>query len=146
MLLSHGKDSKIEGRPMALVKIDDDTTIYLVTGIDSKKVADIVREPRVSVSVQARDGFVILDGEVLISQDRSLIDALWEDSWKVWFPDGAQDPTIAILIVTPNEGTYWNQDLGHTLSYLYRMVKARVLGSEMKVKLGDQATVDLHKH
>ena len=50
LLLSHGADNKIAGRPMGLVKADDDATLYLVTGMDSKKVDEMLRSPRVSIA------------------------------------------------------------------------------------------------
>jgi len=145
MLLSHGDASKIVGRPMAIARVDDDTTLYLVTGIDSKKVEEIQRDPRVSVAVQAGHSFVMIEGECRVSQDRRLIDELWQDGWKPWFAGGKTSPEIAILVVTPSEGTYWDGGLGNGLSYLYRMVVARVTGDEMERRPNDQATVDL-KH
>jgi len=93
VLLSHGEGGKIIGRPMAVARVEDDTTLYLVTGSDSKKVDEITRDPRVSLSIQNGDGYVMIDG----------------------------------------------------LSYLYRMVKARVSGEEMEIKPTDQGKVDL-KH
>jgi len=145
MLLSHGEGSAIVGRPMAVARVDDDTTLYLVTAVDSKKVDEITRDPRVSVAVQTGHSFVMLDGECRVSQDRQLIDTLWQDGWKPWFAGGKTDPTIAILVVTPNQGSYWDGGLGNGLSYLYRMVKARVTGEAMENKPKDQAKVDL-KH
>lgn len=146
MLLSHGEGSKIIGRPMALARTDDDTTMYLVTGIDSKKVDEILHQPRVSISVQAHDGYAIIDGECRVSQDRRLIDQLWQDSWKPYFEGGKADPAIAILVITPYEGTYWAGGFAHGLSYLYRMIKARVTGDEIEIKPGDQGKVDLTRH
>jgi general stress protein 26 len=143
MLLSHGEASKIVGRPMAVARVDDDSTLYLVTAVESKKVDEVHRDARVSVSVQASHSFVMLEGECRVSQDRSLIDELWQDSWKPWFAGGKSDPSIAILVVTPTEGTYWDGGLGNGLSYLYRMVKARISGDEMEIKPKDQAKVDL---
>jgi general stress protein 26 len=145
VLLSHGDGGKIIGRPMAIARVEEDTTVYLVTDIESKKVDEISRDPRVSMSVQNGDGYVMIEGDCRVSQDRRLIDQLWQDSWKPWFEGGKADPSIAILVVTPNEGTYWSGGLGHGLSYLYRMVKARVSGEEMEVKPTDQGKVDL-KH
>src|SRR4051794_18734120 len=97
MLLTRGEGGKIIGRPMSNVKTDEDTTVYLVTNIDSKKIAELRAEPRVSLSIQDRDGIAMIDGEVRISQERALIDSLWEDSWQVWFDGGRLDPDIAIV-------------------------------------------------
>ena len=143
LLLTHGEDHKIVGRPMSRVHTDDDETIYLVSGIDSKKVSEIRSDARVTVAVQDREGIAMIDGTARVSQDRALIERLWSDSWKVWFPRGKEDPDIAILVVEPNEGTYWDQDLGHGLSYLYRYIKARVTGSEIEVEPSDQRKVKL---
>lgn len=145
LLLSHGEDRKIVGRPMALVKLADDGVMYLVTGIDSKKVAEVLKDPRVTVAVQNMDGTAMIDGDAVVSQDRTLVAELWQDSWKVWFEDGKSDPTIAILIVTPNEATYWAAGISHGLSFLWRYVKARATGTEMEFKPGDQQKVDLRQ-
>ena len=95
MLLSHGADHEISGRPMALIRTDDDTTMYLVSPIDSQEILEIDRECRVSISIQVNDAFAMFDGEARISQDRGLIDELWNDTWSAWF-DGKDDPAIAI--------------------------------------------------
>jgi general stress protein 26 len=145
LLLTHGEDHKIVGRPMALVRIDEDATIYLVSGIGSKKVSEIMADPRVTIAVQDREGIAMIDGDVRVSQERTLIDALWSDSWNVWFPRGKEDPEVAILIVEPREGSYWDQDLGHGLSYAYRYLKARVTGTEIETKSDEQRKVDLRR-
>jgi general stress protein 26 len=144
MLLSHGADGRIEGRPMALVKTDVDQTLYLTTSIESNKVAEIVANPQVSVTA-SHEGLAIIEGTARISQERALIDELWKDSWRAWYPTGKTDPTIAIIIVTPSEGTYWDMSMTTGLSYLYRHVKARLLGTEMELKPSDAAKVDLAK-
>ncbi len=143
MLLSHGDADEIKGRPMARVRIDDDATTYLVTSIDSLKVAELERNPRASLCIQDREGTAMIDAEVRISQDRTLIDELWQDDWKSWFAGGKSDPSIAILVVEPLSATCWDGDLGHGISYLYRKAKSRLTNSPMDVQPGDQLHVDL---
>lgn len=146
VLLTHGEGHKIVGRPMSLVRITDDDEIYLVANVASKKVSEVLEDSRVTISVQSGKGVAMIDGEVAVSTNPKLVDELWTDSWKVWFPKGKTDPDIAILIVRPLEGTYWDMDFGHGLSFAYRYVKARLTGSEMETKQSDQQKVDLHKH
>lgn len=143
MLLSHGEGHRIMGRPMRLVRTDDDATLYLVTSVDTQKVDELGRDPRVSISVQNRDAIAIVDGEARVSQDRSLIDELWTDAWKTWFPDGKSDTSIAILVISPTEGTYWEQGFGHGLSYMFRMLKARITGEPVEFNSDDNAKVRL---
>jgi general stress protein 26 len=146
VLLTHGEGHRIVGRPMSLVRINDEDEIYLVANIASKKVSEILQDSRVTISAQSGKGVAMIDGEAAISGNPKLVDELWTDSWKVWFPKGKTDPDIAILVVRPLEGTYWEMDLGHGLSFAYRYVKARLTGSEIEAKQGDQQKVDLHKH
>lgn len=143
MLLTRGAGERIAGRPMALARVDDDATIYLTTSIDSNKAVEIERDPRVTVSVQDSGGFVVIDGEARITRDRALIDALWQDSWKAWFPEGKAEADIAIVVISPLEGTYWTQSFGHGLSYLYRMAKARVTGEPPELQEKEIGSVDL---
>jgi general stress protein 26 len=145
VLLTHGRDHMIAGRPMANVKTADDTTVYLTTAIDSQKIAELKQNPEVTLAIQSHAGIAMVRGEAKVSQDRALIDELWEDSWKVWFAGGKFDPAIAIVVVTPVEATFWQTDLAHGLSYLWRSVKARVAGEEMEIRPGDEEHVDLRK-
>lgn len=110
LLLTHGADDRIVGRPMHRVRTDADGTTYLVTSIVSKKVAEIEDQPHVALAVHDREGYAMIDADVEISQDRALVDELWQESWRVWFA-GKDDPEIAILIARPREATYWDTDL-----------------------------------
>lgn len=142
VLLTHGEDHRIVGRPMHRVRTDADGTTYLVTGIISKKVAELDEDPRVALAIQDRKGFAMIDAEVEISQDRALVDQLWNESWKAWFA-GKDDPEIAILIAHPREATYWDASLGHGISYLWRAAKAAVTGGELERAPGDEEHVEL---
>ncbi len=145
MLLSYGADHAIDGRPMSVVKQDDDGTIYLVTSVDSKKVDELSKQARGSLSIANRDAFALITVDVRVSQDRSLIDELWQDSWKIWFPDGKSDTTIALLIAQPIEATFWERDFGKGLSYLYRAVRARVTGHELEPGPREPAKIDFRR-
>jgi general stress protein 26 len=145
MLLTQGPNQAIDGRPMSIVSQDDDGTLYLVTSVDSKKVDELSKQPKGSLSFASGAGFAIVSADIRVSQERSLIDELWRDSWKIWFPDGKTDTSIAVLIAHPIEATYWEQDLGTGFSYLYRAVKARIAGREIEVAPGDQATIDFRR-
>jgi general stress protein 26 len=118
IVLSCTPGDQIDGKLMALVKTDDDTTMYLATSLDGKQVAEIERGPRVTVVLQGA-GYALFSGEARISRDRTLIDELWTDAWKQW-AHGKSDRSIAIVIVSPIEGSYWEATDRH--SYVYRML------------------------
>jgi general stress protein 26 len=100
---------------MALLRVADDTTMYVATSLDTRQVAELTREPRVTVVAH---GAVcgVFDAEATISRDRRLIDGLATAWWKPW-RRGKSDPALAILVISPIEGTYWNGPQRHAYSY-----------------------------
>jgi general stress protein 26 len=48
-----------------------------------------------------------LAGRAEILTDQELKDALWEDSWGVYGPAGAQDPDYVVVRIVPVEATGW---------------------------------------
>jgi len=145
MFFNHDPDGVLCGRPMQCARVDDDGTMYFATGIESEKVADLRIDPEVTVSVQGGREYAVITGAARISQDHALIDQLWSDAWKLWFPDGKDDPSIAILVVEPDTGTYWDTSKTQGLSFLLRAAKARITGQEIERDPGDSATVSMNK-
>lgn len=134
---------RIAGRPMALVDVGDDGTIYLTTAIGSHKAVEIAADPQVNVTAQTSKGIVSIEGEARLTQDRTIIDRLWKDSWRIWYPEGPNSPSIAIVVISPTEGTYWDTSLSHGLSFLWRAVKARLTGDEVETDASDVGSVQM---
>lgn len=143
VLSTFAANGSIAGRPMALVDRDDDGTLYMTTAIGSTKATEIAADPRVSVSIQANKGIVVLEGTARLTQDRTIIDQLWDESWRIWYPEGRTSPSIAIIVVEPEHATYWDTSLAHGLSFLWRMVKARLRGEPIDTNSSDVGEIDL---
>jgi general stress protein 26 len=107
-----------EGRLMALVQTADDTTMYVAASLDRVQAAELARGPRVTVVVPGA-GLAVFTAEAQISRDRRLVDDLWTNAWNHWFR-GKSDPSLAIVILTPIEGSYWDAMDQH--SYVYRLM------------------------
>ncbi len=133
----------IAARPMALVDRDDDGTLYLTTAIGSTKAIEIAADPHVSVSVQTGKGIVVVEGLAKLTQDRAIIDQLWTESWRIWYPEGRSSPSIAIIVIEPTHATYWDTSLAHGLSFLWRAVKARLRGEPIDTNASDVGEIDL---
>jgi general stress protein 26 len=144
MLMTHTEGTgAITGRPMALVEVDADGTIYLTTSIGSTKAIEVAADNRVAVTVQTGKGIVAIEGEARLTQDRAIIDQLWKDSWRLWYPEGQHSPSIAIIVIEPVEGTYWDTSLSHGLSFLWRAVKARITGEQIEADASDVGSIHL---
>jgi general stress protein 26 len=147
LLNTFAANGTIAGRPMALVDRDDDGTIYLTTAIGSTKAIEIAADPRVSVNIQTPKGIVVIEGLAKLSQDRSFIDQLWNESWRIWYPEGRTSPSIALIVIEPTHATYWDTSFGHGLSFLWRAVKARLSGEPIETNATDVGSIDLrHYH
>jgi general stress protein 26 len=109
----------LDCRLMALVRTSDDTTMYVATSLDHTQLDKLRRGLRVTVVVPGPD-LALFAAEARISHERRLLDELWSDSWNQWFR-GKSDPTLAILILSPIEGAYWDAMDQH--SYVYRRMQ-----------------------
>jgi general stress protein 26 len=111
MLVTRGRDGHMHARPMAVAEVHADAAAYFVTSIDSPKVAEIYADADVLLTFQSAHQYAAIYGRVNVVRERALIDRLWKDTWKVWFPRGRSDPTITLLRFDADRGELWN-DLG----------------------------------
>ena len=128
MMVSRGADG-LHGRPMAIARVDDDGTIYFMTSKQTSKIDELQADPRVDLFFQAKRQFATVSGRATLRDDRELIAELFKEAWKVWLPDGKDDPNAIIIVVDPERGEYWDQTGAKGLSFLYRAAKALVTHS-----------------
>ncbi len=109
MLFTRTAEGNVRGRPMAIADIDPDGTLYLITSIDSDKAAELIADARVGLGMQSKTKYASLSGIAILNTERSLVDRLWKERWRVWFPEGKSSPEISVIEVHPVEGEYWDQ-------------------------------------
>ena len=131
MLVTHTGDGGLRSRPLSLVHNEDDQErLYFSTAIDSPKARELEADPRVNISMQDKRRFVSVTGVAHLVRDRALIDKLWSEAWRIWFPKGKEDPSLCILIVEPAEAAYWDASGLEGVTYLFEMAKAYVTGTK----------------
>ena len=130
MLVTRAVDGHLQGRPLALAEAQYDGKVYFSTSIESPKVAQLEADEHVAVTFQDDKRYVSLTGTARTTRDRALIDRLWSEAWKVWFPKGKDDPTLAIVTVTPETGEYWDQTGLAGVRYLFRSLEAYAAGTK----------------
>ena len=129
MLVTRTEDGGLRSRPLSVAhNADDKEGLYFSTAIDSPKVSELEADPRVNVCMQDKRRFVSVTGVARLVKDRALIDKLWSETWKVWFPKGKDDPSLRILAVEPSEAAYWDGTGLEGVTYLFEMAKAYVTG------------------
>jgi general stress protein 26 len=130
VLVTKTSDGGFHGRPMEVAKVDDDGGLYFSASLNSPKIAEIDADNTVGVFFQKAKQWVSLSGTAEVLRDRSLIDELWQESWKVWFPEGKQSPEIGIVHVKPTGGEYWDISGERGVRFMFEAVKAYVSGSK----------------
>ena len=126
MLVTRTLDGAMRARPLSIADKAGDGTMYFSTAIESGKVHELEQDSRVAVVLQGSGKYVSLTGEAHIQRDRALIQQLWSESWRVWFPDGPDDPSLTLLVFEPQEADYWDAAGGTGLKYFFEMAKAYV--------------------
>ncbi len=124
MLVTRTEGGRMRARPLSLASAHESGKLFFATGLDSPKVDEIEADAEVLVTLQDSSRYVSISGTARISRDRGLIARLWSEGWRIWFPEGQGDPSLAIVEVTPHEAEYWDQSGARGLKYALEMVKA----------------------
>jgi general stress protein 26 len=79
-------------------------------------------------------------GKAEVVTDRQVIKEKWSPIVKAWFPNGADDPNLALLKVTPTDAYYWESETGKMVQFFKiaaSIISERPLanGSEGKLKI-----------
>jgi general stress protein 26 len=100
MMTTVSPDGSLHSRPMATQKAEFTGELWFLTREDSGKIFDVEHDRHVSLTyTDGQQTFVALAGKASISQDRGKIDELWNPMYTAWFPEGKDDPEIAVLQV-----------------------------------------------
>jgi general stress protein 26 len=120
MLVTRGSDGRMHSRPLAVAHVDG-IVLYFATALESPKVKEIEADPRVNVCLQGGgDRFVSIVGTARVVRERSRIEGLWSEPWKLWFPEGKTDPSLCLLRVEPEEAEYWDHSGAKGLRFLFQ--------------------------
>jgi general stress protein 26 len=139
MLVTHTGEGGLRGRPMAIAQVDEDCRVWFFSLHESGKVHEIETSPQVAVTCQKdRDVYLSITGSAILSRDRTKIEEMWNESYKVWFPEGKDDPDLVLIGVEPQEGEYWDQEGTNKLQYLFESARAYATGTRPKIEEGDQ--------
>ena len=120
----------------------DGERVWFFVAADSPKVEEIRAHPKVNLGYvsHAKNTYVSLAGDARVYRDQALIDEMWSDALKAYFPRGRTDPNLALLEVMATSAEYWDGPAS-TLGKLVRFVIARV--TKREEVLGENRIIDL---
>lgn len=132
MLTTIDERGDLHSRPMSSNgQIDDNADLWFFTGASSLKVSEINDTPRVNVSFAdpRNQNYISVTGRAQLVRDRQKIDELWKPQFTMWFPEGKDDPNVALLRVKVEKAEYWDSP-SSTISFVMNFVSALVTGEE----------------
>lgn len=144
MLITVAADGQMHARPMAIAEIESDENIWFVTSAESGKLDEIKGDARVCVACQSGNRFLSLSGTATVSRDQGKINEVWNEAWRVWFPEGNASPEIRLIRVTSTQGEYWDRSRLQGVKYLYEAGKGYASGQTPTIDEEMHAKVDLH--
>ena len=126
-------------RPMAAQIDEDRSPIWFFASTDNH-IVDAVKEGRRAIATFAAKGelYASVRGSLTLSEDRAMVDKLWNPQAAAWFEKGKDDPKLRLLRLDAEEAEIWLDG-----SSLVAGIKS-LLGIDPKADhKDDQATVAL---
>ena len=142
MLTTVDESGDLHSRPMSLNgDVDDNGNLWFFTSSNSHKASEIEETPNVNVSFIDTDQqhYVSISGAAELVRDKQKIKELWKPVLKAWFPDGPDQPDVALLKVKVSKAEYWDTP-SSTIAQAISFVSAIVTGKQ--VELGENKKLD----
>jgi general stress protein 26 len=138
MLITHGTDGELHARPMVIADVTEDCALWFVTGEASAKVHEIAFDTRANVVCQKdHSAYLSAAGTASLERDRRRIAELWHESFRVWFPEGKDDPNLVLIFFRPYRAEFWDNTGLNKIAYLWDAARAYVSGKPPHVREGE---------
>jgi general stress protein 26 len=130
MLTTEEEDGSLRSRPMSTLQMDANGDLWFFTAKSSPKVEECEHHGEVNLSYAHPDKqhFLSISGSAQTLRDEEKMKQLWTPWVQPWFPQGVDDPDLALLKVTIAHAEYWDAP-GSTAKRLYGLAKAIMTGN-----------------
>ena len=137
-------DGSIRSRPMATQQTDFDGSLWFFTGEHSPKAGEVRQDQHVNVIYAAPDKnrYVSVSGKAAVVHDQAKAKEMWNPLYKAWFPQGLEDPNLALLRVDVEKAEYWDSPSGAVVQMI-GFVKAVATGERYQPSPGEHEKVEL---
>jgi general stress protein 26 len=130
MFTTVAEDGSLQSRPMATQQIDTDRAeVWFFTAIDSPKVEQIYHERIVCLAyaLPGKNQYVSVSGRAYVVRDTDKAAELWTPAAKTWFPQGLNDPHLALLRVVIESAQFWDSP-SNVVVQLWGLTKMALTG------------------
>jgi general stress protein 26 len=146
MLTTRHGNGHLHSRPMTTQNrgIDEDDALWFFMARRAEPAVDLEADAQVNVAYAdpGKDCYVSVSGTAAIVDDAAQRHRLWSKITEAWFPNGPDDPEVALVRVTITHADYWDVKQ-NKLVQLYKMAQAAVTGHPPK-DMGEHRKVRMH--
>ena len=145
MITTTTADGTLHTHPMTTQETEFDGDAWFILSRSSETARNASARPHVNVAYSGTSSWLSLAGTAEIVDDRDKLAELWNRFVEAWFPDGPDDPDVALLRVRGEEAQYWESP--GRVAMVVSMLTSSV--TKNPPRTGDSETVDLtprHEH
>jgi general stress protein 26 len=128
-------------QPMTAFAEPQSGRIWFFTRADTDLVQDLGREGQAMFVFQQKDVQACLGGRLSVDNDRARIDKYWNSVVAAWYPQGRDDPLLALIRLDLADGQVWISDAG-PLKFAWEIARANATGDQPDV--GGRANLNFH--
>jgi general stress protein 26 len=143
MLTTVEADGALRSRPMTVQETEFDGDLWFFTEASAPKVGDIAGDHQVNVAFAdpGDQRYISLSGTARVVRDLQKQRELWSEPNKLWFPNGPDDPNLALLKVSVTQAEYWESGsnrVGRLIDFARAMLTGdrEQIGENHKLELG----------
>lgn len=142
MLTTRNANCELVSRPLTTLEVDFNGALWFMVAADSQFVRELEDDPEINLAYASPEHgkFVSVSGIGRILRDPEKARQLWNVAASVWFPQGPDDPNLAVLEVDVTKAEYWDTP-GGTVQRLIGFAKAKLTGDTSG--LGEHRTVEV---
>ena len=133
MLVTYSDPERMHARPMSIAELRDDATVCFVASAQSLKAEEIATDSHVGLMFQGGGTYLAARGQATVAHDQAVIDRLWQETWRVWFPQGKQQSDLRIITIRLRDAEYWDNSGIEGIKYTLSVARAHETGTRPHV-------------
>lgn len=139
MLTTALPGGKLLSHPMSIQGVSEDVDVWFFLALDGGQADALRGDPHVNLAVAEAGSWLSVAGRARLVEDRAIIDRLWSESAREYFPQGAEDPNLGLLQLRGDSAQYWGMP-GGKVAGLAQILRSKVTGDQPP---GGTATTEL---
>jgi len=109
MLTSVGSGGRLHSRPLPLLEVDGEGTLWFFMDRTSQLAIDVLVHTQVAVIATRTEvgTYIAVSGHAVVRNEPALVRELWHEAYRCWFPRQIEESQLTMLCVLPDDIQSW---------------------------------------